>query len=83
VAWVDAPERLHRSAGLSARSNKVAVGRSAGEASSIPKDERLTAAEADEGVLPKEPMLPGERVLVAGAMELKRVVMDLASRPPE
>jgi cobalt-zinc-cadmium efflux system membrane fusion protein len=61
----------------------VAVGRCAGEASSIPKDERLTAAEADEGVLPKGPLLPGERVLVAGAMELKRVVMDRESPSQE
>ncbi len=50
-------------------------------ATTIPKDAQLTAEEADEGLLPKEPLRPGERVLVAGAMELKRVVMDLESRP--
>jgi cobalt-zinc-cadmium efflux system membrane fusion protein len=52
-------------------------------ATPIPKDDQLTAGEADEGLLPKEPLRPGERVLVAGAMELKRVVMDLESRPQE
>jgi cobalt-zinc-cadmium efflux system membrane fusion protein len=48
-----------------------------------PKEAQLTAEEADEGLLPKEPLRPGERILVAGAMELKRVVMDLESRPKE
>jgi cobalt-zinc-cadmium efflux system membrane fusion protein len=52
-------------------------------ATPIAKDAQLTAAEADEGLLPKEPLQPGERVLVAGTMELKRVVMDLESRPHE
>jgi membrane fusion protein, heavy metal efflux system len=47
----------------------------------IPKDEQLTALEAEEGLLPKEPLPPGERVLLAGSVELKRVVMDLESRP--
>jgi cobalt-zinc-cadmium efflux system membrane fusion protein len=49
----------------------------------IPKDAQLTAEEVDEGLLPKEPLRTGERVLVAGAMELKRVAMDLESRPKE
>jgi membrane fusion protein, heavy metal efflux system len=52
-------------------------------ATPLPKDQQLTAQEADEGLMPKEPLRPGERVLVAGAMELKRVVMDLDSRPQE
>jgi cobalt-zinc-cadmium efflux system membrane fusion protein len=52
-------------------------------ATPIPKDAQLTDQEADEGLLPKEPLRPGERVLVAGAMELKRVAMDLESRPKE
>ena len=47
----------------------------------IPKEEQLTAAEAEEGLLPKEPLRPGERVLLAGSLELKRVVIDLESRP--
>jgi cobalt-zinc-cadmium efflux system membrane fusion protein len=47
------------------------------------KEEQLTALEAEEGLLPKEPLRPGERVLVAGPVELKRVVLDLESRPKE
>jgi membrane fusion protein, heavy metal efflux system len=47
----------------------------------IPKEEQLTALEAEEGLLPKEPLRPGDRVLVAGSVELKRVVIDLESRP--
>ena len=49
----------------------------------IPKEEQLTAQEAEEGLLPKEPLRPGERVLLAGSVELKRVVIDLESRPKE
>jgi cobalt-zinc-cadmium efflux system membrane fusion protein len=49
----------------------------------IPKQEQLTATEAEEGLLPKEPVLPGERVLSAGVVELKRVVVDLESRRKE
>ena len=49
----------------------------------IPKEEQLTALEAEEGLLPKEPLRPGERVLLAGSVELKRVVIDLESRPQE
>jgi cobalt-zinc-cadmium efflux system membrane fusion protein len=52
-------------------------------ATPIPKDQQLTAREADEGLMPREPLRPGERVLLAGTMELKRVVMDLESRPQE
>jgi cobalt-zinc-cadmium efflux system membrane fusion protein len=47
----------------------------------IPKEEQLTTNEADEGLLPREPLLPGERVLTAGSVELKRVVTDFDSRP--
>jgi cobalt-zinc-cadmium efflux system membrane fusion protein len=49
----------------------------------IPKDQQLTPDEAEEGMLPKEPLLPGERVLLAGPMELKRVVIDLDSQSTE
>jgi cobalt-zinc-cadmium efflux system membrane fusion protein len=49
----------------------------------IPKDEQLTDQEAEEGLLSKEPLRPGDRVLLAGAVELKAVVMDLESRPAE
>jgi len=47
----------------------------------LPKDEQLTALEAEEGLLPKEALRPGERVLVSGAVELKAAVLELESRP--
>jgi cobalt-zinc-cadmium efflux system membrane fusion protein len=47
----------------------------------LPKEEQLTAKEAEEGLLPKEPLRPGERVLLAGSVELKAVLQDLESRP--
>ena len=46
----------------------------------IPKEEQLTALEAEESLLPQEPLRPGERVLLAGSVELKRVVADFESR---
>jgi cobalt-zinc-cadmium efflux system membrane fusion protein len=49
----------------------------------IPKEEQLTAIEAEEGLLPKQPVQPGERILEAGVVELKRVVVDLESRHEE
>jgi cobalt-zinc-cadmium efflux system membrane fusion protein len=49
----------------------------------IPKEEQLTAIEAEEGLLPQEPIRPDERILEAGVMELKRVVLDLESRHAE
>ena len=49
----------------------------------IPKEEQLTAAEEEEGLQPKEPLRPGERVLLAASLELKAVVLDLESRPKE
>jgi membrane fusion protein, heavy metal efflux system len=47
----------------------------------IPKEEQLTDQEAEEGLLPKEALRPGERVLLSGALELKAAVLDLESRP--
>jgi len=35
----------------------------------IPKEEQLTAAEAEQGHLPIEPLRLGERVLLCGALE--------------
>jgi cobalt-zinc-cadmium efflux system membrane fusion protein len=52
-------------------------------ATPIPKDEQLTAREAEEGLLPKEALGAGERVLVSGAVELKAAVLELESRPGE
>ena len=49
---------------------------------SFTKEEQSTT-DADEGLLPKEPIRPGERVLTAGSVELKRVAIDLESRPKE
>jgi cobalt-zinc-cadmium efflux system membrane fusion protein len=45
------------------------------------KEEQLTAQDKEEGLLPKEPLRPGERVLLSGSLELKRVVSDLESQP--
>ena len=47
----------------------------------LPKEEQLTAKEAEEGLLPKAPLRAGERVLIAGAVELKAALQDLESRP--
>jgi membrane fusion protein, heavy metal efflux system len=47
----------------------------------IPKGEQLTAHDAEEGLLPREPLQPGERVLLSGAVELKAALLDLESRP--
>jgi cobalt-zinc-cadmium efflux system membrane fusion protein len=47
----------------------------------IPKDEQLTAHEAEEGLLPKEPLRPGEVVVQTGAGELKAALLDLESQP--
>jgi cobalt-zinc-cadmium efflux system membrane fusion protein len=49
----------------------------------IPDDEQLTAEEAEEGLLPRVPLQPGERVLVSGSVELKAVVLDRESRPAQ
>jgi cobalt-zinc-cadmium efflux system membrane fusion protein len=47
----------------------------------IPVDEQLTAEEAEQDLLPRQPLQPGERVLLSGPVELKAVVMELESRP--
>ncbi len=47
----------------------------------VPKDQQLTALEAEEGLLPIEPLRSGERVLLSGAIELKAALLDLESRP--
>jgi cobalt-zinc-cadmium efflux system membrane fusion protein len=47
----------------------------------IPEKERLTPQEAEEGLLPKEPLQPGERVLQSGAGELKAALLELESQP--
>ncbi len=47
----------------------------------IPKEDQITTQEAEEGLLPKEPLRPGERVLLSGVVELKATVQELESRP--
>ncbi len=45
----------------------------------LPKDEQLTAEEAEADLLPKEPLLPGDRVLLSGTLELKAADLQLES----
>jgi cobalt-zinc-cadmium efflux system membrane fusion protein len=45
------------------------------------KEERLTAEEAREGLLPREPLTEGARVLLAGSVELKAALLDRESEP--
>lgn len=58
--------------------NKVFV-----RSSPIPKQEQLTDREAEEGLLPKESLRPGERVLESGAGELKAALLNLESQTSE
>jgi cobalt-zinc-cadmium efflux system membrane fusion protein len=45
------------------------------------KDEQLTADEKELGLLPLEPLRPGECILRSGVGELKAALLDLESRP--
>jgi len=45
----------------------------------IPKAEQMTAQETEEGLLPKEPLHSGERVLLTAAGELKAALLNLES----
>jgi cobalt-zinc-cadmium efflux system membrane fusion protein len=47
----------------------------------IPKEEQLTPEEEDQGLLPREPLKLGERVLEQGVLELKTTLLDLESQP--
>jgi membrane fusion protein, heavy metal efflux system len=44
-------------------------------------DEQLTAEEKELGILPKEPLRIGERVLTSGVGELKAALLDLEESP--
>jgi cobalt-zinc-cadmium efflux system membrane fusion protein len=44
------------------------------------KAEQRTAEEEELGILPKEPLLPGERILTSGVGELKAALLDLQSQ---
>jgi cobalt-zinc-cadmium efflux system membrane fusion protein len=46
----------------------------------IPKEEQLSDEDAEAGRLPKEPLTPGEHVLMSGAVELKATVLNLESQ---
>jgi cobalt-zinc-cadmium efflux system membrane fusion protein len=45
------------------------------------KGEARTADEEELGIQPKEPLLPGERLLLSGVGELKAALLDLESAP--
>jgi cobalt-zinc-cadmium efflux system membrane fusion protein len=45
------------------------------------KDEALTADEAEQGLLPREPLRPGARLSQSGVGELKAALLDLESSP--
>jgi cobalt-zinc-cadmium efflux system membrane fusion protein len=45
--------------------------------------ERITEEEKELGLLPKEPLRPGERVLRSGVGELKAALLELESRPAQ
>jgi cobalt-zinc-cadmium efflux system membrane fusion protein len=45
------------------------------------KNEQLLPGEAELGMLPREPLRPGERILRSGVGELKATLIDLESRP--
>jgi cobalt-zinc-cadmium efflux system membrane fusion protein len=47
----------------------------------LPQPEQRTAEEAELGLLPREPLRPGERILPTGVGELKAALLDLESRP--
>jgi cobalt-zinc-cadmium efflux system membrane fusion protein len=43
-------------------------------------EEQRTAQEEEEGLLPKEPLRPGERVVLTGTGELKMALLALESQ---
>jgi membrane fusion protein, heavy metal efflux system len=47
----------------------------------IPKDEKIVAQEAEEGLLPEEALMQGDLVLKSGAGELKAELISLESQP--
>jgi cobalt-zinc-cadmium efflux system membrane fusion protein len=44
------------------------------------KGEERTAEEEELGIIPKGPLLPGERILTSGVGELKAALLDLQSQ---
>jgi cobalt-zinc-cadmium efflux system membrane fusion protein len=49
----------------------------------IPEEEQLTSTEAEQGLLRREPLLAGERVLQSGAGELKAALLSMESEPEQ
>jgi membrane fusion protein, heavy metal efflux system len=47
------------------------------------KDESRTLEEEELGMLPKQPLLPGERILGTGVGELKSALLEKESQPPK
>jgi cobalt-zinc-cadmium efflux system membrane fusion protein len=47
------------------------------------KDEGRTLEEEELGMLPKQPLLPGERILGTGVGELKSALLEKESQPPK
>ena len=45
------------------------------------KDEQLTVEEQELGLQPKQPLLPGERILGTGVGELKSALTEMESQP--
>jgi cobalt-zinc-cadmium efflux system membrane fusion protein len=47
------------------------------------KGEGRTLEEEELGMLPKQPLLPGERILGTGVGELKSALLEKESQPPK
>ncbi|MBV9125880.1 MAG: efflux RND transporter periplasmic adaptor subunit, partial [Planctomycetes bacterium] len=71
------PNYTMRRVQVSHRFDRTAYVRS----SPIPKDQQRTPEEEEQGLLPKESLRPGERVLTSGVLELKAALLDKESQP--
>jgi cobalt-zinc-cadmium efflux system membrane fusion protein len=81
VVFVQTDAKRHqytmRRVQLAHRFDKVAFVRS----TPFAEKERLSPAEKEQGLLPLEPLRPGERILTTGVGELKAALLDLESGP--
>jgi cobalt-zinc-cadmium efflux system membrane fusion protein len=73
----DKPYYTMRRVQLTDRFEKTAFVRS----TPLAEKERLSAEEKEMGMPPKQPLRPGERILLSGVGELKAALIDLESRP--
>jgi cobalt-zinc-cadmium efflux system membrane fusion protein len=48
--------------------------------SELKPDEQLTPEEAKQGLMPRQPLKPGERVLTSGVLELRAALEDMMSK---